>query len=137
VAASLVRPRLLATLSGFFGAVALLLAMIGLYGTLAHAVASRRSEIGVRLALGAVPARVLGMVLGEVGRLIVAGLALGVGAALAGTRLLEAFLYGVAPSDPGTLASSAAVLAAVAFAAGALPAWRAARLDPMRTLREE
>ena len=137
VAASLARPRLLAALSGFFGAVALLLSMIGLYGTLSYAVASRRGEIGVRLALGAAPARVLGMVLGEVGRMVVAGLLLGAAAALAATRLLSAFLFGVTPTDPRTLAESVAVLAAVAFLAGALPAWRAARLDPMTTLREE
>ena len=137
VAASLARPSLLAALSGFFGAVALLLSMIGLYGTLSYAVASRRGEIGVRLALGAAPARVLGMVLGEVGRMVVAGLLLGAAAALAATRLLSAFLFGVTPTDPRTLAESVAVLAAVAFVAGALPAWRAARLDPMTTLREE
>ena len=76
-------------------------------------------------------------VLGEVGQVVAAGLALGVAAALAGTRLLSGFFFGVTPADPRTLAESVAVLSAVAFVAGALPAWRAARLDPMRTLREE
>ncbi len=137
VATSLTRPRILAMLSGFFGGVALMLAMIGLYGTLSYRVASRRSEIGVRLALGAAQTRVLGMVLGEVGRMTLLGVVLGIGCALAGTRLLTSFLFGVEATDPMTLALSAVTLAAVALAAGALPAWHAARLDPMETLREE
>ncbi|NIM51355.1 MAG: FtsX-like permease family protein [Gemmatimonadales bacterium] len=137
VAASLARPRVLAALSGFFGAVALLLAMIGLYGTLSYRVTSRRNEIGVRLALGATRTRVLGMVLGEVGRLASAGIAVGIIIALASTRVLSAFLFGVTATDPVTLVSSSVVLAAVAVAAGALPAWRAARLDPMEELREQ
>jgi ABC-type antimicrobial peptide transport system permease subunit len=137
VAASITRPRLLAVLSGFFGAVALLLAMIGLYGTLAYRVTCRRGEIGVRLALGAARGRVLGMVLGEVGRLTLVGIALGVGVALASTRLLATFLFGITASDPRTLVLSVVVLAGVALAAGALPAWHAARLDPMEALREE
>ena len=137
VAASLARPRILAVLSGFFGAVALLLAMIGLYGTLSYQVASRRTEIGVRLALGAARTGVLGMVLGDVGRLVLAGIAIGVILAVATTRVLSAFLFGVTATDPRMLVLSAAVLGVVAVAAGALPAWRAARLDPMETLREE
>jgi predicted permease len=137
VAASLARPRLLAALSGFFGAVALLLAMIGLYGTLSNAVTSRRREIGVRLALGAAPIGVLRMVLGEVGRLVVVGIVLGVAATLASSRLLSAFLFGVTPNDPATLGMSAGALVGIALAAGALPALRAARLDPMAVLRED
>ena len=137
VAASLARPRLLAALSGFFGAVALLLAMIGLYGTLSNAVTSRRREIGVRLALGAAPIGVLRMVLGEVGRLVVVGIVLGVAATLASSRLLSAFLFGVTPNDPATLGMSAGALVGIALAAGALPALRAARLDPMVVLRED
>lgn len=137
VAASLTRPRILAVLSGFFGGVALLLAMIGLYGTLSYRIASRRNEIGVRLALGAARARVLGMVLGEVGRMTLLGIVLGVGCAIGGTRLLASFLFGVEATDAMTLVLSAVTLATVALAAGALPAWQAARLDPMETLREE
>ncbi len=137
VAASLTRPRLLAVLSGFFGAVALLLAMIGLYGTLAYQVTSRRNEIGVRLALGAARTRLLGMVFGEVGRLVLVGLALGVALTLASTRFLASLLFGVTATDPKTLVVSAVILAVVAAAAGALPAWRAAWLDPMEVLREE
>jgi putative ABC transport system permease protein len=137
VSQSLARPRLLAVLSGFFGGMALLLAMIGLYGTVSYSVASRRSEIGVRLALGAAPARVLKMVLGEIGWLVGPGLVLGLVAALAGARVLGTFLFGVTASDPPTLTISAVALSAAAFAAGAIPAWRAARLDPVATLREE
>jgi putative ABC transport system permease protein len=137
VAASLAGPRLLATLSAFFGALALLLATVGLYGTVAYSVARRRSEIGIRIALGAERSRVVRMILGEVGRLMAAGAVLGVLIALAATRLLKSFLYGLTATDPATLAFSVAALAAVALAAGALPAWRAARLDPMDALREE
>jgi len=137
VSASLARPRALAVLSGFFGVIALLLAVIGLYGTVAHRVASRRNEIGVRLALGAARAQVLGMVLGEVSRMTSLGIALGVACAIAGTRLLRSFLFGVEATDPTALVLSAAILSCVALAAGALPAWHAARLDPMETLREE
>ncbi|HKG91069.1 MAG TPA: ABC transporter permease, partial [Gemmatimonadaceae bacterium] len=137
LAASLTRERLLATLSGFFGALALLLAVVGLYGTMAYGVARRRTEIGIRLALGAAPARVLRMVLGEAGVLVASGVALGALGALAASRLLASFLFGVTPKDPTTLALSALTLAAAAAAAAAVPAWRAARLDPMVPLREE
>ena len=137
VAVSLARPRVLAVLAGFFGAVALLLAMIGLYGTLSYRVTSRRNEIGVRLALGAARNRVVSMVLSEVGRLTIIGIAIGAGVALASTRVLETFLFGVTATDPVTLVLSALALATVAFAAGAVPAWRASRLDPMVALREE
>jgi ABC-type antimicrobial peptide transport system permease subunit len=131
------RPRLLAILSSFFGAVALLLAMIGLYGTLAYQVSSRRNEIGLRLALGAEKSRLLGMVFGEVGRMVAIGLALGVVLTLATTRLLGPLLFGVGSTDVRTLAISAIVLAAVSVAASVMPAWRASRLDPMMVLREE
>jgi predicted permease len=134
---SLTRERLLATLSGFFGALALLLAMIGLYGVMSYNVARRRNEIGIRMALGAEQARVLSMVLREVAILIAAGLTLGLGAALATTRLLESFLYGTKSKDPLTLLAAAAVLAAVAALAGYLPARRASRQDPMAALRDE
>ncbi|MFC1639537.1 ADOP family duplicated permease [Gemmatimonadota bacterium] len=137
VAANLARPRLLAVLAGFFGSVALLLAMIGLYGTLSYRVTSRRNEIGVRLALGSARTRVLGMVLGEVGRLVLIGILIGVVITFASMRLLATFLFGVSATDPTTVGLSAAVLAVVAITAGALPAWQAARLDPMVALREE
>jgi len=137
VAASVQRPRLLATLSGFFGALALLLAMIGLYGTMAYGVARRRTEIGVRLALGAAQGRVLRMVLGEVGLVVGLGLVLGLVMAFAATRLIGTFLYRLTPTDPSILIGASLLLALAALAAGAVPAWRAARLDPMSALREE
>jgi putative ABC transport system permease protein len=134
---SLVRERLLATLSGFFGGLALLLAIIGLYGVMSYTVARRRNEIGIRMALGAEQARVLRMVLGEVGVIVFIGLAIGLGAALATTRFVASFLYGLTPNDPWVLALAALILATVALLAGYLPARRASRLDPMTALREE
>jgi predicted permease len=134
---SLSRERLLATLSGFFGGLALLLAMIGLYGVMSYNVTRRRNEIGIRMALGAEPARVLRMVMGEVGLLIGAGLALGLALALAGTRLVASFLYGLTPRDPLTLSLAVVLLAVVASLAGYLQARRASRLEPLVALREE
>ncbi|MGD8699686.1 MAG: ABC transporter permease [Gemmatimonadales bacterium] len=137
LATSLARPRLLALLSGFFGGLALLLAVIGLYGTMSYSVARRRSEIGIRIALGSARTGILRMVAGEAGALVAIGVGLGALLALAATRLVAAFLYGVRASDPLTLALSALLLATVAIAAGLVPAWRAAGVDPMITLREE
>ncbi|MBC7897225.1 MAG: ABC transporter permease [Cytophagaceae bacterium] len=134
---SMRRDRLLATLSAFFGGLALLLAMIGLYGTMSYAVARRRNEIGIRIALGAAQSRVLRSVLGEVSRVVLVGVALGTAGALAATPLVATFLYGRTPRDPVTLAGAALVLATVALVAGYLPARRASRMDPMQTLREE
>jgi putative ABC transport system permease protein len=134
---SIEREKLLATLSGFFGALALLLATIGLYGVMSYNVARRRNEIGIRMALGAQQARVLRMVLGEVAVLIGIGLAAGIGAALAASRFVASFLYGLQLNDPWTLGIAAAILAMVAAIAGYLPARRASRLDPMTALRDE
>ncbi len=134
---SLARERLLATLSGFFGALALLLAIIGLFGVTSYSVNRRRHEIGIRMALGAQQAQVLRMVLGEVTRLIGIGLVIGLGLALATTRFLQSFLFGVKQNDPWTLSLAAALLALAAALAGFLPARGASRLDPMVTLREE
>ncbi len=134
---SLTRERLLATLSGFFGTLALLLATIGLYGVMSYNVARRRNEIGIRMALGAEQSRVLNMVLREVAVLIGVGLVIGLGAAMATTRFVSTFLYGIKPNDPWTLSLAAGVLALVGAVAGFLPARKASRLDPMAALREE
>jgi predicted permease len=134
---SLTLQRTLAALSGFFGGLALLLATIGLYGIMAYGVARRRNEIGVRIALGAARGHVVRMVLGEVGRLVTLGVVIGVGLALAATRMVKSFLYGVAPNDPLTLAFAALSLLAVGFVAAMVPATRAARLDPVEALRED
>ncbi|HLJ14441.1 MAG TPA: ABC transporter permease [Bryobacteraceae bacterium] len=134
---SIERERLLAMLSGTFGALALLLAMIGLYGVISYNVARRRNEIGIRMAVGAEPARVLRMVLGEVALLIGIGIIVGLGASVAMTRFVTSFLYGLKPNDPLTLSLAAVMLAGVAVSAGYFPARRASRLDPMTALREE
>jgi putative ABC transport system permease protein len=134
---SLTLTRTVATLSGFFGGLALLLAIIGLYGIMAYSVARRRNEIGVRIALGAARPRVVRMVLGEVGRLVIVGVSLGVGLALVTTRLISTFLYGLTPTDARTLIMSGGLLLVVALLAAAKPAWRAAGLDPVAALREE
>jgi len=137
VAESLGRERLLATLSGFFGGLALLLASIGLYGVMSYNVARRRGEIGIRMALGAEQGRVLRMVLREVAVVVGAGLILGAAAAVGTTQFVASFLYGLNARDPLTIVLAAVVLAGVAAPAGYLPARRASRLDPMVALREE
>ncbi len=134
---SLARERLLATLSGFFGALALALSMIGLYGVMSYNIARRRNEIGIRMALGAEQSRVLRMVLREVAILIGMGLAIGLSAAIGTTRFVASFLYGLKANDPWTLAVAAGLLTLVAALAGFLPARAASRLEPMNALREE
>ncbi len=129
--------RLIAALSGAFGVLATLLAAIGLYGIVAYTVARRTSEIGVRIALGASRARVLGLVLKEAAALAAAGLAIGVPAALALSRLVESQLFGIKAADPLTFIAGGATLAVVALLAGYLPGRRASRIDPIRALRHE
>jgi predicted permease len=134
---SLLRERLVATLSGFFGALAALLAAAGLYGVISYAAARRTNEIGVRMALGASRSNVFGMILGEAAVLTAIGIAIGVGLAIAGAKAVQSLLFGLRPSDPMTLLAAVVALAAVAFAASYFPARRAAKLDPMVALREE
>jgi putative ABC transport system permease protein len=134
---SLLAERLLATLSGFFGALAVVLAMIGLYGVMSYTVAERTSEIGIRMALGARRADVTAMILRKAATLLVSGLVLGVGLSLVTASAASALLFGLKPRDPATLAIAAAVLAAVALGASYLPARRAAALDPIASLKNE
>jgi putative ABC transport system permease protein len=134
---SLLRERLLAMLSEFFGVLAALLATIGIYGVISYMVARRTSEIGIRMALGANRRNILGMVMREAGTLLALGIAIGALLSLFAARAAAALLYGLKPDDPFTLIASAIILAAAAAAASFLPAQRAARLDPMVALREE
>src|SRR5262249_31751856 len=131
------RPRFSMALVGLFGVLALSLAAIGLYGVLSHAVAQRTREIGIRVALGAARREVLRLVVGQGMRLALLGIALGACGALAATRLLRSLLFGVATDDPLTSFVLIATLAAVALTACAVPAWRAARVDPIAALRAD
>jgi putative ABC transport system permease protein len=133
---SLAQDRLVAMLSGFFGGLALLLAGLGLYGVTAYAVARRRAEIGIRMALGAQPGSVMRLVLSRVAFLVVIGVLIGIGASLWASRFVASLLYGLAPRDPVTLIGGAITLAAVAALAGWLPAYRASRIDPADVLRQ-
>jgi putative ABC transport system permease protein len=135
VSTSVAQRRFSLVLLGVFGAAALLLAMMGVYSVVAYLVAQREHEIGIRVALGAQRGDVLGLVLRHGAMLTLAGLVVGVGAALALTRLLAGLLYGVTPTDPVSFAAVVALLFAVALTASYLPARRATRVDPMRVLR--
>ena len=136
VDATAAQERLIAMMSGFFGALALLLAGLGLYGVVAHAVSARRTEIGLRMALGALPAGVVRLVFRRVGVVIVAGLALGLAGSWWAARLIAPLLFQTEARDPTTFAGTAAVLVAVGVLAAWVPARRAARLDPATVLRE-
>ena len=130
-------PRLYAMLVGLFASAALLLAAIGVYGVMAYTVAQRQREIGVRLALGAAPSGIRRLVLGRGVRLAVAGLAIGLAAAVALGRVIRSLLFGVTPFDATTLVAVPIVLGAMALIASWIPARRAMRLDPVRAMREE
>jgi predicted permease len=129
--------RLFAALSSIFGALALLLASIGLYAVRAYAVARRTAEIGIRVALGAGRGEIAKLVLWETAGMVAAGLIVGIGSALAAARLIRSMLFGLAPNDPATFAGAAIVLVVVAAVAGYFPARRASRVDPMVALRHE
>jgi ABC-type antimicrobial peptide transport system permease subunit len=127
----------MATLGGFFGLLALLVAALGLFGVLAFQVARRTNELGVRMALGASRRAMLCLVLREVTVMIVAGVSIGAGLALMVTDLAGKILFGLTPTDPGVFAVAASVLAVTAALAGWLPAVRASRVDPLVALRHE
>jgi predicted permease len=134
---SMSRERLIARLAGFFGALALLLSALGLYGVLSYGVVQRKQEIGVRMALGAQPVHVIGMVLREAATLVVVGAAIGIPAVLAAGRLVAHQLFGVPVADPSTMIAATGFLLTVAGVASYLPALRAARVDPTEALRAD
>ncbi|MBV9762938.1 MAG: ABC transporter permease [Acidobacteriaceae bacterium] len=134
---SLLRERLIALLSGFFGFLAVLLATVGLYGVVSYMVVRRRNEIGIRIALGADRTTIANLIVKEAGLLLGLGLAIGIALALATARTAASFLYGLRPNDPASIALAIASLALIALLASFVPAMRAARVEPIIALREE
>ena len=134
---SLLQDELMATLSGFFGFLAALLAAIGLYGVISYMVVQRTKEIGIRMAIGAERGDVLRLILREAGMLTIAGLLIGASLALASAQAAKSLLYGLRPRDPLTLVAAVVVLSAVAAFASFWPAYRASKLDPLIALRYE
>ena len=135
VADSIARPRLLTTLLGLFASVALTLAAVGIFGLLSFAVAQRTREIGIRIALGASPGILVSAIARSTSVLIAVGLSLGLGGALALSRVLEGELFGVNRLDPLALLGVIVVLGITALVASVGPAWRASRMDPPAALR--
>jgi putative ABC transport system permease protein len=129
--------RLTVALVASCGVMALVLALVGLYGVVSYTVVRRTREIGVRVALGASPSQVLRLLVAENGSVVAIGLASGAAAALAATRLLESMLYGVSASDIGTYAAVMGTVAAVSVFASVVPASRALRVDPVSALRRD
>jgi len=135
--ANVLQERLVATLSAFFGVLALLLAALGLYGVMSYTVTRRKNEIGIRIALGAEPGKVIALVLRNVAIITTIGLIAGAAASVGTGRFINSLLYNLAASDRTMIVLTAITLAVAAAIAGYLPARRAARIDPMAALREE
>jgi ABC-type antimicrobial peptide transport system permease subunit len=133
----LLRERLMATVSGFFGGLAVLIAAVGLYGVMSYLVIRRTNEIGVRMALGARPLDIVKVVLGRAGLLVSAGIAVGSVAAVGAAQAARSLLFGVEPYDIGTLCLAMLALIAVALAASCLPARRAMGMEPVAALRQD
>jgi putative ABC transport system permease protein len=134
---SMLQERLMATLSAFFGALAIVLATVGLYGVISYMVIRRTNEIGIRMALGANRSGILSMILREAGLLLSAGVGVGIVMSLVGARAAKSLLYGLTPYDPLTLLAAIALIAVITIAASSFPAQRASKLNPMIALREE
>jgi ABC-type antimicrobial peptide transport system permease subunit len=137
IAASLTQERIVAVLSGLFGVLAVVLAALGLYGVTAYAVARRRAEIGIRIAMGAGSLDVMRLVLGRSVAITLMGISLGLAGAAMVTRYLEGLLFGLTPLDPGTFAGVSLLFVVVSLLAAFIPARRATRVDPVATLRAE
>jgi ABC-type antimicrobial peptide transport system permease subunit len=137
IEATILRERLMSTLSVFFGLLALLLACIGLYGLLSYAITSRTNEIGIRMALGAQRLDVFWLILREALLLVIVGVVAGLPLIFAVTRLTATLLFGLTPTDPVSLFLAALLLLAVALVASSLPARRATRVDPLVAFRHE
>lgn len=135
VSDALAQERLMARLAVLFGIVALLLAVVGLYGLVSYSVATRRAEIGMRVALGATRSGILVMILGDVGRMMIAGVLAGSALALLASRGVGSLLFGLEPTDPATLAIAGGALLLTGLVAALLPARRAAGIDPLTALR--
>jgi ABC-type antimicrobial peptide transport system permease subunit len=134
---SIVTERIMATLAGFFGVLALIVAAIGLFGLLAFQVSRRTNELGVRMALGATRRAMIGLVLRDVAGMVVASVLIGAGAALTLSGLARSMLFGLTPTDRAAFVIAASILALTALLAGWLPARRASRVDPLIALRHE
>jgi putative ABC transport system permease protein len=126
----------LTLLAALFGALALVLAGLGLYGVTAYAVARQRAELGIRMALGATPATIVRLVVSHVAVVVAIGIATGAAMSMWAGQFIASLLYGLQPRDPRTLIGAAGILAAVATMAAFMPAWRASRIDPAEILRE-
>jgi hypothetical protein len=136
VSASVMQERIVAMLAGFFGGLALLLAALGLFGLTSYTVARRRTEIGIRMALGAAPSGVVALVLSRIIGLVAVGIAAGAALSLWASQFVAALLYQLEPRDPVTVVGAAAMLVVISTIAAMLPAYRASRIDPATVLRD-